>query len=378
MNIALLSEKYTPDIGGLAISTERYARLLASAGHTVRVFSPSVNLSCSERWTHTHSGVSVTRFGPHKRVDDTFVDWFELIVEEHTRLPFDVLHAYFLSQAGFVTTYTGKYLNVPSVVSIRGNDIERAPFDSGKFSHVMYALQNAGAVTTNATTLREKARAFLDREIHLIPNGIDSELFRPLGRNSELAQALGLKGDDSIIGFVGELREKKGLASLIHAYAQIIRVQPTTLLIVGEVRSGEDKKLFEELRSSIPNARIVVTGYVSNHDLPSYYSVMDVLVHPSLRDGMPNAILEGMACGKAVIATQAGGVLDVLQDGKNGRLVSINDINSLSVVIQNVLSDKALQSRLGEAARLTILDKFSLENELDGNLAVYCKLGLKT
>jgi len=59
-------------------------------------------------------------------------------------------------------------------------------------------------------------------------------------------------------------------------------------------------------------------------------------------------------------------------------MVSINDINSLSTVIQEVLSDKTLQSELGTAARQTILDKFTLQNELDGNLAMYCKLGLKT
>jgi glycosyltransferase involved in cell wall biosynthesis len=59
-------------------------------------------------------------------------------------------------------------------------------------------------------------------------------------------------------------------------------------------------------------------------------------------------------------------------------LVSINDINSLSAIIQEVLSDKILQSRLGAAARQTIVDKFSVQNELDANLAVYCKLGLKT
>ena len=124
MKIALLSEKYTPDVGGLAISTERLARLLASAGHTVRVFCPSLNLSPSERRTLIQNGVSVTRFGAHRRLDDTLVDWFELVVEEHRREPFDVLHAYFLTQAGFAATYAGKYLNLPSVVSIRGNDIE--------------------------------------------------------------------------------------------------------------------------------------------------------------------------------------------------------------------------------------------------------------
>ncbi|HMD81793.1 MAG TPA: glycosyltransferase, partial [Anaerolineales bacterium] len=99
MKIALLSEKYTPDVGGLAISTERFARLLLSAGHEVRVFSPTSNLSPSEKRSLTHNGIDVTRFGVHKRVDDTLVDWFEMLVEEHHRKPFDVLHAYFLTQA---------------------------------------------------------------------------------------------------------------------------------------------------------------------------------------------------------------------------------------------------------------------------------------
>ena len=107
MKIALLSEKYTPDIGGLAISTERLARLLTSAGHNVRVFSPTLSLPPSEKRSLLSSGVSITRFGAHKRVDDTLVDWFEFIVEEHKRDPFDILHAYFLTQAGFVATYTG-------------------------------------------------------------------------------------------------------------------------------------------------------------------------------------------------------------------------------------------------------------------------------
>ena len=151
MKILLLSEKYTPDIRGLAISTGRLGHLLASAGHEVRVFAPSGNLPASEKRTLNSSGVSVTRFGAHKRVDDTLVDWFELIIEEHKQNPFDLIQAYFLPQAGFVASYAGKYLNIPSVVSIRGNDIERATFDPNKFSHIMYALQNANTVTTNAS-----------------------------------------------------------------------------------------------------------------------------------------------------------------------------------------------------------------------------------
>jgi len=386
MKIALLTEKYTPDIGGLAISSERFARLFSSAGHEVRVFAPTLNLPPSEKRTLPSSGVSVTRFGANKRVDDTLVDWFELIVEEHKREPFDVLHAYFLTQAGFVATYTGKYLNTPSVVSIRGNDIERAPFDPSKFSHVMYALQNASAITTNATELAKKAKAFVDREIHLIPNSIDTECFKPLKMNEVLAETLlnaqggvpaaedGGRSIPTVIGFVGELRKKKGLETLLSAYAQVGGQHQTTLLIVGEVRQGDDKKLLEEFRSANPQLPITVTGYISHNDLPSYYSLIDVFVHPSLRDGMPNAVLEAMACEKAVIVTNVGGTKDILEDGKNGAIVNVNDATMLADKILELLDDPKKRESLGKNARELILSKFTLEKELEANLNVYRKL----
>lgn len=380
MKIALLSEKYTPDFGGLAISTERLARLLAAAGHAVRVFAPTLNLPPSERRTLPSSGVDVTRFGARKRVDDTLADWFELVVEEHRRDPFDILHAYFLPQAGFVAAYAGKYLGTPSVVSIRGNDIERAAFDPAKFSHVMYALQNASAVTTNASTLARKAKAFVEREIFLIPNGIDTELFKPMARNETLAEMLGLGGKtkeerSAVIGFAGELREKKGLRALLSGYAQAAKSRPASLLIVGEVRDGEDKKFFDEFKSANSQLPITVTGPVPHEDMPAYYALMDVLVHPSLRDGMPNAALEAMACGLPVIATPVGGILDALEDGENGVLVNVNDAAALAGKIVELLDDPQKRAGLGQRARETVVEKFGLEAELRANLRVYESLG---
>lgn len=380
MKIALLSEKYTPDFGGLAISTERLARLLAAAGHAVRVFAPTLNLPPSERRILPSSGVDVTRFGARKRVDDTLADWFELVVEEHRRDPFDILHAYFLPQAGFVAAYAGKYLGTPSVVSIRGNDIERAAFDPAKFSHVMYALQNASAVTTNASTLARKAKAFVEREIFLIPNGIDTELFKPMARNETLAEMLGLGGKtkeerSAVIGFAGELREKKGLRALLSGYAQAAKSRPASLLIVGEVRDGEDKKFFDEFKSANSQLPITVTGPVPHEDMPAYYALMDVLVHPSLRDGMPNAALEAMACGLPVIATPVGGILDALEDGENGVLVNVNDAAALAGKIVELLDDPQKRAGLGQRARETVVEKFGLEAELRANLRVYESLG---
>ncbi len=390
MKIALLSEKYTPDIGGLAISAGRLGDLLSAAGHDVRLISPTSSLPPSIKQTQRSNGVNVTRFGAHKRVDDTLVDWFELILEEHKRGPFDAIHAYFLPMAGFIGAYAGKYLDVPSVVSIRGNDIERAAFDPSKFSHVMYALQHASAVTTNASVLAKKAKAFIDREIHVIPNGIDTERFKPMERNDALAEAIGLNerkpkeernlesGKRNVVGFVGELREKKGMTAILNSFAHAAKKQPVSLLIVGEVREGEDKKTFDEFQASNPRLSITVTGQVSHKDLPAYYSLLDVFVHPSLRDGMPNALLEAMACEIPVITTPVGGALDVIQDGKNGIFVNLNDPEMLAGKILELQQDPDHRAGLGRRARESILERFTPEKELEANLSVYRNLGLKT
>ena len=103
---------------------------------------------------------------------------------------------------------------------------------------------------------------------------------------------------------------------------------------------------------------------------------MDVFVHPSLRDGMPNALLEAMACERPVIATPVGGMLDVIKDGENGIFVPVSDGDVLATAINEVLHDAELRSRLGTAARKSIIDSFPVQNELDGNLDVYRNLGL--
>ena len=374
MKIALLSEKYTPDIGGLAISAGRLAKLLNSAGNDIRVFAPSSSLPASEKRTLVHEGVSVTRFSAHKRVGDTLVDWFELLVAEHQREPFDILQAYFLPQAGFVAAYAGNYLGIPSVVSARGNDLERAVFDPARAAHIFYALKHASAVTTNTTEMMKKAQALVPGlEVSLIPNSVDTEHFRLLPKNKALAETLGL-GDLPVIGFVGELREKKGIHTLLEAYTRLNEKQPLTLLTLGDIRPGNDKKVLDEYQKANPDSRITITGFISSTDLPQYYALLDVLVMPSLRDGLPNALLESMACEKAVIATPVGGIADLIRDGENGRLVPVRDSKMLAASIQEVLVDEALRVRLGKAGRVTVINEFPLQNELDGNLALYQKV----
>jgi len=249
-------------------------------------------------------------------------------------------------------------------------------------------------VTTNAKVLELKARAFFDRDIPIIPNGVDTDHFKPMDNINQLLKTLRLTTLDSsgyphqlgpqqapplherVVGFAGELREKKGIRILMPAFAQVNKTGPATLLIVGSVRQGADKEFFNEFLISNPGLQIIVAGYIPFQELPSYYSLMDVFVHPSLRDGMPNAVLEAMSCGRSVVATPVGGIKDVLEDGKNGTIVNVNDPNALAEKILELLDDPEKRNFLGKNARESVLSKYTMENELKANIQVYRKLGL--
>ncbi|MEW5872309.1 MAG: glycosyltransferase [Chloroflexota bacterium] len=372
-----MSEKFPPQEGGLAVSAARLAHLLAAHGESVQVFSLSGELAPGERQVQTLQGLQVHLLGARRRTDDTLADWFDMLAEQHAAAPFDVLHAYYVTQAGFLAVYAGGYLGLPSVVSARGNDLERAIFDPGKAAHTLYALQHASAITTNARHLARKAQALAPgRQVSVIPNGVEAQHFQPMARDAALAAELGL-GPEPVIAFVGEARAKKGLATLLLAFrqaAQTLTLTPANaaqLWLLGGVRSGEDKELFKVFRKQNPDLHVHVTPYLPQERLPACYSLVDLLVMPSLRDGLPNALLEGMACECAILTTPVGGILDAIRDGENGRLASPGDAPALAAAMVEILADAELRRRLGRAARQTVLRDFTPQQELQGNLEVY-------
>jgi glycosyltransferase involved in cell wall biosynthesis len=367
MRIALLSEKYPPDPGGLAVSVNRLAQLLLTAGHQVQVFAPN---DTPESPQMLLGNVPVQRLGVLRRADDTLTEWFNTLIAHHRHQSFDVLHAYYVTQLAFVGVYAGRTLGLPTIVSARGNDLDRAVFDPAKTAQVLYVLQQADAITTNSRDLMRKAQALAPaRSVHLIPNGVDAQHFRSAPRDELLAQSLGLSGR-SVVGFVGEARSKKGLASLLIAYRSVAQQRPAVLLLVGGVRR-DDKELLKVFQKQQPDLPIVVVPYTASEALPAYFNLIDVLVLPSLRDGLPNALLEGMACERAIAATTAGGIPDAIVDGENGRLVAPGDTNALTAAIIDLIDDADLRQRLGQAARATVLRDFTLEQELEKNLTLY-------
>lgn len=404
LRIALLSETYPPDVGGLAVSAQRLAELLAAVGHDIHVIvctdtlpagqvrrvdggKASVNgdvgsdIKSDDR---NDKNSTIHRIGAANRIDDTLAHWFDYVVA-HPPAPFDLIHGYFVPKAGFVAAYAAHYLGIPSVVSARGNDIDRAVFEPRKASHIFYALQHATALTANTHDLIRKIRALVpSRDAVYIPNSVDIDLFSPPPPNipyTPLPDAFALReqlvashpalATLPLIGFVGEARAKKGLSTLLIAVRQVAEQRPIGLLIVGGVRRGDDKDMLKLFQKQHPHIPIVVIPPVPLHEMPHYYHLFDMLVMPSLHDGLPNAVLEAMACGCAIIGTPVGGMVDVLQDGVNACLVPPGDASSLATAIHDLLNQPAHRRSLGECARKTVEQHFTPRRELEATLALY-------
>jgi glycosyltransferase involved in cell wall biosynthesis len=212
-----------------------------------------------------------------------------------------------------------------------------------------------------------------ERQVYLVPNGVDAERFAPGERDETLTRSLEL-GDAPVVAFVGEARWKKGLTILLPAFARLCgqyERQPV-LLLIGGVRK-DDAPVLEVFQRQNPTVKVCVVPNVAHEELPAYYRLADLLVVPSLRDGMPNALLEGMACGKATVASSVGGIPDVLDRGDTecGLLVPPGDVVALADAMHELLADPERRARMGSAARAVVLAHSTPEQELEQNLRVY-------
>jgi glycosyltransferase involved in cell wall biosynthesis len=168
----------------------------------------------------------------------------------------------------------------------------------------------------------------------------------------EMRNCLGIPEGSKVIGFAGRLTRDKGVDDLV-ACCRLLRSRgyPVCLLLLGDFEEGDpvSESTAAFLRSS---AHVRWLGYVA--DARPYYSLMDVFVFPTRREGLGRVLLEAAAAGKPVVSTRNTGVIDVVQDGKTGILVSPADVDALARATANLLEDRELAARMGACARFLV------------------------
>lgn len=225
-------------------------------------------------------------------------------------------------------------------------------------------------------------RALIER--HKIPpekivriyNGIELKEYNPdlkevRSKKLEVRRELGLKNDVPVIGAIGRLVWQKGFEYLIQAIPKVIEVFPETrFLIVGEGPLKDKLKVKSEKLKVKDN--IIFTGFRS--DIKEILASIDLLVMPSLLEGLPMVLLEGMAMAKPIVATRIDGVTEVLENGKMGLLVPAKNPHALAEAILKVLNNKTKADLLGQNARKMVEEKFSVEKMVEQIEWVYEKL----
>ena len=184
--------------------------------------------------------------------------------------------------------------------------------------------------------------------VRVIPNGVEDVFLAPLdGANARAS--LGLP--DRPVVLVASLEQRKGGLLLEETLSRVAAELPLTVLVMGA--RGVPVP-------AVPGGTVRDLGVLDDQEqIRRAYAAADVLLHPSLADNLPNAILEGMAAGLPVVALRAGGVSDAVDDGTNGYLAERPDPRLLSARLLTILRDPEARQRMGDAARATILGGFT-------------------
>ncbi len=373
MHVCFLSNTYPPDVGGLAVSAQRIAHNLATAGHRVHVLAPSGSIPPGSRRTEMAGAVTLHRLGTHPGERETLADWFDLATSLDAAHDFDLFHGHFLAPAGYIAALVARYLGKRSVVAVRGNDGDLQPFDRQRAVFVLKALEWADATVAVTHDLARKAMALSGRDGgRVIHNGVDTDLFCPLAPDPALRRSLGLD-DRPVIAFVGEARAKKGLGRLLRVYPHLHGRVPVQMMLVGGVRK-DDKEMVKFFQRRHPDLPLHLLPPQPNIDMARYYALADVVILPSLRDGLPNTLLEAMACGRPVVASAVGGMLDVVTSGHDGLLLPPRDDDAWLEALHRLLLDPEARQQFGAAARQTMQTHFTIERELAAWLALYQEL----
>jgi len=269
---------------------------------------------------------------------------------------YDLVHAHWVVPGGVLSRKPVVASQKPFVISLHGSDVFAAERSVLVGMAARRAFLAAGAVTACSSDLRDRAVALGSRagRTRTVPYGVDAEFFgggvSPTKEQREaMRRRLGATTEQTLVVAVGRLVEKKGFAHLIEAVGDSA---PLHLAIVG------DGDLHADLlaRAGAAHASVTLAGRFSRPEIRDALRCADIVAVPSVVDsrgnvdGLPNALLEAMASGKAVVASRVAGIPDVLRDGVDGVLVPPGNAASIREALLRLAANAGLRTELGEGA----------------------------
>jgi glycosyltransferase involved in cell wall biosynthesis len=275
----------------------------------------------------------------------------------------EVIYAQWLLPSGFIGAIASRLTGIPLVVSLHGSDVfvaERNAIFSPATNFVFRTASHVIACSKNLAS-RAIALGLPHQSVTVVPYGVNVERFVPNQESGEkLRSLLDIPKSKQVVMVMGRLVYKKGFPYFLQAIPLVLSSHPDTHFIIAG--DGDLRSHLEEMAGLLHvQKHVSFTGHIPWDRTSSYLAMADIFVVPSILDdagnldGLPNVLLESMASGCAIIATDVAGIPEVVQDGKNGVLVPEKDEQALSNAICYLLSNPQIGYRLGVAARETVV-----------------------
>jgi glycosyltransferase involved in cell wall biosynthesis len=280
---------------------------------------------------------------------------------------FDVVHSHSAHAHGIASLAALGLRNPPRLVVSRRVGFPRK---KGWLSRLKYVKGADGYIAISRAAMEELvAGGVSPGRVEIIPSGIDPGRFIALRDAGEVRGEFGFPADCILVGTVGRLAANKAQDDFIRAAGIISKAQPAArFLVVGEgPKRSELERLIRDLRLE---GVVVLTGF--REDVPSLIAAMDCFVISSIVEGLCTSIMDAQAIGVPVVATRAGGIVDLVEDGLTGRLVAPRSPDVLAEAVEQMLKDESLRKRCVEAARKNARD-YDYNSMVERTIAFYRK-----
>lgn len=383
--ICITTIEYPPDVGGVGESVYRIAKMLTNSGYEVHiaVFRSSHRSVPNEIYrragyeTIVQDDIFVHRIQSSIRSEITELSgylsdiYFQLKLL-HQKFQYDLFHAFFLIETGYVTTMIAKENDLPVINSVRGADLHKHIFSPKNHGPISWILDNSNWTTFVSRTLQKRASLISPSsksKSSAFWNSIAPINFEELPKPAKLNNLSGL-----VIGTTGRFREKKGIEFLLDACSKLSKKIDITLLLIGDFIEKEKSYWEQELKNNDLGSCLQITGMNTRQETLAYLPHLDIFAIPSLTDGCPNALLEAMSAGCAIVGSNADAIGEIIEDGVSGLLVNPANSPELAAALLYLAKKPALRKQLGMAAKMKVQTELASAIELDNWLSIYQKV----
>lgn len=283
----------------------------------------------------------------------------------------NLIHCH-LPWSGFLGRIIHARTKIPMIYT-EHNIQERYHFTTNWLNRFSFNFQTVAIGVSKDVSRSIKENINPEIPVHTVLNGVNTELFRKNeSKGLEIKVKYNIPEEALVVGNIAVFREQKGLDDWVKAFDKISRARPDVygLLVGAGPKEEEIASLVRKLKLT---DKIKLAGLQT--DTVSYFSAMDIFMMSSKFEGLPIALLEAMSMNCAVISTRAGGVVEVIEDGRNGMLCEVGDWGCLAERALSLISSENKRIKFQSDARERVINSFSLQNMVESLEEIY-KLNL--